>query len=91
MRHQTLIIPDIVRCLPEVRQVVTDGVAGHVLLVYTYLLDQLQLKKLWNVDDGGDDKDRYDVHEDPGGDAPHGQGVSVVERMTDRSVPDYRI
>ena len=65
--------------------------AGQVLLVYTYLLDQLQLKKLGDVDDGGDGDDRYDVHEDPGGDGPHGQGVSVVERMTDRSVPGYKI
>ena len=89
MRHQTLIMSYIVLCLPEVRQVVTDGVAGHVLLVYTYLLDQLQLKKLWNVDDGGDDKDRYDVHEDPGGDAPPSEGLSVVERMTDGSVPEH--
>ena len=65
--------------------------AGHVLLVYTYLLDQLQLKKLGDVDDGGDDDNRNDVHEDPGGDGPHGQGFSVVERMTDRSVPGYKI
>ena len=42
-------------------------------------------------DDGGDDDDRYDVHEDPGGDGPASQGLSVVERMADRRVPQQTL
>ena len=53
-----------------------------------FLVDQLRLKKFRNVDDGGDDNDGYDVHENPGADGPASQGLSVVERMTDSSVPE---
>ena len=82
-------IPDIVRVAPQLCQVVTDVADGHILRINLFSIHELRLQELWNVDDGGDDDDRYDVHEDPGGDAPPSEGLSVVEGMTDGSVPEH--
>ena len=60
-----------------------------IILVDVFPKDELRLKKFGNIDDGGDDNDGNDVHENPGGDAPPSQGLSVVERMTDSRVPEH--
>ena len=60
-----------------------------IILVDVFLKDQLRLQEFRNIDDGGDDNDGNDVHENPGADAPSSKGLSVVERMTDRCVPEH--
>ena len=75
--HQHL--PDIVWILPHFRQIVTD--------VIFFLIDQLQLQELGDVDDGGEDNDGEEVVDDPGAEPPSHRVVSVVEGVADSRVP----